>query len=1184
MTSYGKKLRIVYVGALFCIATLSIASHWYLHSLEEALASDSPVMNAAGGQRMLSQRIASLSQQVYYELVRGDFEMSSDRGEELRAAVDQWQTTHRALVARQGTLGLAGSNSFEIAKSLALLDVHIETAVQESLVLLEASADPATFQGEIAMDSVAMIVQEAGQFLTLMEGIVAGYEAESRSKLERLQTVEVVTTYLGLALLGFLAFMVFEPAIRMLARQESDLLALRSAVDKHTIFSATDSRGRIIDVNDGFCEISGYSRDELIGASFSLLNSEQHSREFWNEQWKTIKAGDTWRSEVCNRAKDGTQYWVDSTNIPQFDAEGNIERFISLSFNITEKKRAEAAQVAAHSELEAQRAEQRAIIDAIPSNVWCKDLDHTILDCNIAAARWHGASRESLIGKRTTEVIPGEVGDRFTHAEAETITSGEPEIGVIEEFTTPAGVKRCARIDRAPLHNAAGEIDRLVVISTDITDLVQTTNRLREAEARLDMALTASSTGLWDCNLETGEDYFNHVVLEIIGYEPDELELTIDTWKSLCHPDDLPEVSSALGEHIAGQTATYSCEYRVRRKDESYVWIRDVGQVVERDSDDKARRIVGVYTDIQAVRDALGEAERSHAEMEQSQQRFELAIEGSRDAIFDWNPATGEAWFSPRWLQLLKTPQGALGSSIPDLLWHVAPEDAERLRLELDEFVKSDEERFDSEFQLVNGNDDAVWVMMRAVSFRDEAGKVTRVAGSVADITTLKEAQEAMQRLVQQDHLTGLASRTRLTERLEHAVKRCKRNGNHCGVLFFDFDRFKVVNDSLGHDVGDELLCSIAERLRSNVREVDTPARFGGDEFVILLEDLDDPASARIVADQLLDICAVPHQIRGHSLVSTASIGLVTSEHENSSAGNLLRYADVAMYEAKRNGRACVVEFDQAMFDAQQKSAELEEELQSAIELDQLELHYQVVIDLQTGAIASAEALLRWIHPTKGSIPPGDFISIAEESKQIVTIGEWVIEEACRQLVDWRRRGVVSEDFAVSINASKVQLLTPGFEKILIDHVDSYGLPRNVLKIEVTETTIVDNRSDIGDVLRSLRDQSIVIMMDDFGTGHSSLSVLHNLPIDELKIDQSFIRHADKSRDLVAITSSIVTLAEHLSLKTIGEGIEGQEHVALLQTLGCTYGQGYFWSKPVPAAEVEELFQGERRFSPAHTA
>lgn len=1306
MRSYGKKLRLVYIGALSCIAVLSIASHLYLSSTELTLANDAPVVNVSGTQRVLAQRIASLGQQLYLDMSRGDFEIAAEKAQDLTAAASDMQIGHRALVNRRGELGLEGLNPFEIAKDLVVLNAPVERIVEAAERLTDAVSNPADFDGETVVEAVDELIVLSDRFAESMESIANAYEADATRKLDRLKTIENLRTGLALVLLAFLAYAVFEPAIRTLTRQESDLLALRRAIDSHTVFSVTDRRGRIIEVNDGFCEISGYSREELVGATHKLISSGHHPDSFWDDMWQTIIRGDTWRSEVCNRAKDGSLYWVDSTNIPQFDSKGEIERFISLRFDITQKKRAEAARRAAHAELqsilnaaqrtaitaanaegritmfsagaermlgysaeeamgqrsfelymleseiierieerskelgrpvdgsdamawnakrggyderrwtyvckdgrhitvnaiitatfdaegevtgyvcvseditekleserrlEAQRAEQRAIIDAIPSSVWYKDSDLRILDCNISAIRSSGLRREDIIGKLTQDLVsPGDV-DNVVRADKLALESVRPTLGRIEKFESSNGETRYLRMDKTPLRNEAGEVDRLVVISTDISDVVRANDQLREAEERLDMALSASSTGLWDWNLEDDSTHFNHVVFEIIGYRPGELDMSMLTWRDLCHPKDLSRVQQAIDDHIAGKTETYSCEYRVRRRDDAYVWIRDVGQIVDRDDAGKPRRIVGVYIDIQELRDALGEAERSHGELERSQQRFELAIEGSRDAIFDWNLATDEVWFSPRWLQLLKVSEGALGSTIPGLLWHVVPEDADRLNRELAQFVESREERFDSEFQLVDGNDEPVWVMMRAVAFRDAAGKATRVAGSVADITSLKEAQAAMERLVQQDHLTGLASRTRLAERLEHAVKRARRNSSQCGVLFFDFDRFKVVNDSLGHDVGDELLCSIADRLRENVRETDTPARFGGDEFVILLEDLAQASDAMLVADKLLGVCAAPHQIRGHSLVSTASIGLVTSGYEGATASDLLRYADAAMYEAKRNGRACIVEFDKAMFDAQQRSAELEEELQSAIARNELELHYQPVIDLQTGGIVSVEALLRWNHSTKGTIPPGQFISIAEESRQIVAIGEWVIMEACRQLVDWRERGIAENDFAVSVNASKVQLLTPGFEKMLVGHVDDYGLPRNALKVEVTETTIVDNRSDIGDVLRSLRDQSIIIMMDDFGTGHSSLSVLHNLPVDELKIDQSFIRHADKNRELVAITSSILTLAEHLSLKTIGEGIEAQEHVALLQSLGCTYGQGYFWSKPVPAAEFEKL-------------
>ncbi|MEM6513298.1 MAG: bifunctional diguanylate cyclase/phosphodiesterase, partial [Pseudomonadota bacterium] len=390
-------------------------------------------------------------------------------------------------------------------------------------------------------------------------------------------------------------------------------------------------------------------------------------------------------------------------------------------------------------------------------------------------------------------------------------------------------------------------------------------------------------------------------------------------------------------------------------------------------------------------------------------------------------------------------------------------------------------------------------------------------------------------------------------------------------VLFFDFDRFKAVNDSLGHDAGDELLISISQRLVANVRDVDTAARFGGDEFVILLEDLPDTDTAKLVADKLLKACAKSHDVRGHKLVSTASIGLVTNETSDGGPAELLRFADAAMYEAKRRGRNCVVEFDSEMFNEQLDKLALEEDLQSAAANGELSVVYQSILDLNNGNIVAAEALLRWHHPTRGPIPPDMFIPIAEESSQIVAVGGWAFEAACRQLTDWRRRGVVSEDFAISVNISKTQVLMPGFVEYVTSQVDRYKLTRSSIKLEVTETTVVDNRADVGDVLQKLRDQGIRVMMDDFGTGHSSLSGLHLLPIDELKIDRSFIRSASGNTDLIAITSSIVTLADHLSLKTIGEGIESPDHIALLQSMGCNYGQGFLFSRPLPPEEFEAM-------------
>ncbi|MFI4892155.1 MAG: EAL domain-containing protein [Phycisphaerales bacterium JB060] len=550
-------------------------------------------------------------------------------------------------------------------------------------------------------------------------------------------------------------------------------------------------------------------------------------------------------------------------------------------------------------------------------------------------------------------------------------------------------------------------------------------------------------------------------------------------------------------------------------------------------------------------------------------QRYELAIAGSRDAIFDWDPASGRVFYSERWAELLEREGNDLTPSISTLLEHVASSDVHRVEQELFGYVQQGQGFLESEFRLMTSDGRVVWALLRATASREASGVASRISGSVTDISTLKTVEEEMRRLVQQDQLTGLASRNKLLENLEHAITRAKRSGTHAAVLFFDFDRFKVVNDSLGHDAGDELLCSIAARLRAQLRKADTAARFGGDEFVILLEDLPDTQAARRIADHLLTVCAEPHEIRGRQIVSTASIGVVTTELSSSSPASMLRDADAAMYQAKSTGRGRVVEFDKAMLEATLERLALEEELRKAISANELSLHYQPIVDLESGEPIGAEALARWHHETRGTIQPDAFIPIAEESNQITDLGDLVLHEACRQLVDWKRRKVVRDDFTLSVNLSKLQLTVPGFVDYLNELVASAGLRPKDIKLEVTETTIVDNRAGIERVLHELRESGFVIMMDDFGTGHSSLSGLHALPIDELKIDQSFIRHENVSKELIAITSSIVTLAGNLSLRTVGEGIESLEHISLLQSLGCNSGQGFFFSKPLPAGLFE---------------
>ena len=1039
MTPYTLKLRYLYIFALSMVALLTVGEHWLLASMDDNLSNEGAVINVAAKQRMLSQRIASLSQQIHGHMVADEPQQALAKGEILQQEVGVWKTSHLSLIARSESLGLGGQNSREIQNGYGRLQASHDEAVALAEAIVRQTQRPMLeFNPVVSSARVDTILEQTEAYMPVMDRIVNLYEDSLAEHTTGLQDIQLTAAAITLMVLLGQAFFIYEPALKRLRRQSLDLVSLRSAIDNHLLFSATDPKGIIVDANEGFCRINGYTREELIGKNHRILNSGMHSRGFWIEMWQTVTGGKAWRGEVCNKTKDGNLYWVDSTNIPQYGPKGEIERFISLRFDITDKKLAESAMEKAEQRLDAQRAELQGIIDAIPGFVYYKDNENTILDCNAAAAESIGLPREVIRNRKTEDFFPAEDAAAYLEDDKDVIASGKPRLGIIENYESGGNSRLHIRTDKIPLRGPSGEFDRLVAIATDITDMVNATDQLKETE-----------------------------------------------------------------------------------------------------------------------------------------ERFELAIAGSKDAIFDWKLVDNHIYYSSRWLELLKQPEKELEPTLATLLDNAEPEDAQRLEKELSEFIQSGSANFESELQMTAGDGSKIWVLMRAASFRDENGIATRVAGSVADITTLKSAQEEMERLVQQDHLTGLASRSRFTERLEHAVSRCKRTGMFVGVLFFDFDRFKVVNDSLGHDVGDELLCSIADRLRANIREVDTPARFGGDEFVILLEDLPDTDAARVVADKLLKACADAHPIRGHNLVSTASIGLVTTEQTNASPNELLQYADAAMYEAKRRGRDCVVEFDREMFADQIDRAELEEDLQTAIEKDELELFYQPIIDLDTGAVVYAESLIRWHHPKRGMVPPDKFIPIAEESKLIVPIGEWVIDTACRQLADWRERGTVSEEFALSVNVSKIELMTPGFPAALISRIDAYGLPRTSIKIEVTETTIVDNRSDVSSVLDSLRAQSIVVMMDDFGTGHSSLSGLHKLPIDELKIDQSFISNADTNTDLIAITSSIVSLADHLSLRTIGEGIETPDHIAILQTMGCMYGQGYFWSRPVPAPDFEAFIAGK---------
>ena len=481
---------------------------------------------------------------------------------------------------------------------------------------------------------------------------------------------------------------------------------------------------------------------------------------------------------------------------------------------------------------------------------------------------------------------------------------------------------------------------------------------------------------------------------------------------------------------------------------------------------------------------------------------------------------------------------------------------------------------------------DGRWYQYSAVRLGD--GLVV----TFGDISDLRRNEQNLRHAADHDVLTGLANRKRFGEYLDKAIHRIRRYaGYRFAVLFLDFDRFKIVNDSLGHEAGDQLLIGIAERLRENLRAVDTasrlgdsghlPARLGGDEFVVLLDGIERPDDALVVADRLLNQFNQPHSIVGHEVISTASIGIVLSDPRYQRADDILRDADIAMYHAKAAGKACYVLFDERMRQAAIDRMMLEKELREAVETMAFALRYEPIVSLATGQICGFEALVRWQHPRLGLVPPAQFVPIAEELQLINPIGEWVLTESCRMLRLWQDRFKLHDSLFVSVNLSRQQVFDPAFTQVVQQSLEQSAVDPASLLLEITESVVVNDIEEMAGILSQVKALGVRLAMDDFGTGHSSLNCLHRLPLDVLKIDRTFINSAASKSQHGAILHAIVELAFNLDMKVIAEGVENDDQLILLQGLGCEYAQGWLFSGPVTNEQVDTFLAEDCPFGRA---
>jgi diguanylate cyclase (GGDEF)-like protein/PAS domain S-box-containing protein len=558
-----------------------------------------------------------------------------------------------------------------------------------------------------------------------------------------------------------------------------------------------------------------------------------------------------------------------------------------------------------------------------------------------------------------------------------------------------------------------------------------------------------------------------------------------------------------------------------------------------------------------------------------AEERYALAERGVNDGLWDWDFDGDHVYYSPRWKQMLGFANHQIGSAPEEWFSRVHPDDIEPLKREIKAHLDGHKSHLEVEYRILHADEEYRWMLIRGLAVRDSSGHAVRMAGSQADITRRKEAEEKLLHDAFHDSLTGLPNRASLLDGLDRLLRRSKRYGSEAifAVLFIDLDNFKVVNDSLGHSTGDTLLVAVGERLRRSLRPRDMIARLGGDEFTVSISEVSGVEEAEQVADRLLDELKEPFYIEGYELFTTASVGIVVGNRDYEKPEDILRDADTAMYRAKDLGRSRKGVFERTMHSRAVALFELETELRRAMEREEFIVHYQPIVSLKTGRIIGFEALVRWKHPERGMVPPADFIPIAEETGLIIPLEFFVLRESCHQIALWQRRYPERLPLTMNVNLSRNQLARPDLFEQTRHILHEADLDPRSLRLEITESAIMRNAEYAADTLVKLRGLDVQIHIDDFGTGYSSLSALHSFPIDALKIDRAFIGRMDSGGDDTEIVQTIVTLSHNLGLDVIAEGIETGTQLERLRDMGCDCGQGFFFSKPMEGASAERLIQ-----------
>jgi len=692
-----------------------------------------------------------------------------------------------------------------------------------------------------------------------------------------------------------------------------------------------------------------------------------------------------------------------------------------------------------------------------------------------------------------------------------------------------------------------------VSAQNDITHRKEIEENLRKSEKSLADAQRLAGIGNWERNLDTGEIIWSNEMYNIFGVNPKKFKLNYDNFIACIHPDDREHVSGLIEASTRSKSEPIDLECRIILPDGNERIVLGKCEVF-RSKNGKPVRMTGIVQNI-----------TERIKIEENQILSATVVENTAEAIVITDANNNIISVNKAYTDITGYTQEEVLGKNPRLL-KSAMYDRSFFEKLWSTLLKENKWQGEILDRRKNGEIFPAWQTISVI--RNEHGEIINFLSLISDITSIKQSEERLNFLAYHDSLTKLPNRLLMTDRLNHAIEHARREDHQLAVLFLDLDRFKLINDSLGHHVGDVLLQYGANRIVKLVRDSDTVARLGGDEFVIILEQIDDTKDAAVLAQKLMRAFGDPFMIDEKELTVTLSIGISVYPGDGKDYNTLVKNADAAMYRAKEQGRNDYQFYTPALTNLAFEHLTMDSALRHALENEELILYYQPQYSLKTGNLIGVEALIRWEHPEMGTISPDKFIPIAEESGLIVPVGEWVLRTACQQMKKWKKYKLKHMAVNISGRQFRKESILGSVKKVLKET----RLNPELLELEITESIIMDEASHAR-ILDELNQMGIYIAIDDFGTGYSSLSYLKRLPVHKLKIDSSFVRDIPGDLSDKAITTAIVAMGKSLNLKVIAEGVETKEQQDFLKSLGCDEAQGFLFSQPLPADQFEKLLK-----------